>query len=72
MNRFIHRGGRVIGETDDDFEGKPVDLATGEIYGGGIGLSPGHLGATLADLAGLDHNEFLPWVEPISTAIGEG
>jgi uncharacterized protein (DUF1501 family) len=51
------RGGRVIGEMDENFQGKHVDLASGEVSDGGTGLLPGHLGATLLQMAGIDPAE---------------
>lgn len=48
------RGGQVIGAHDSDYLGQPVDLATGELDDGGNSLLPGHLGATLYTLAGMD------------------
>jgi uncharacterized protein (DUF1501 family) len=44
------RGGQVVGEMDESFRGRPVDLASGEATDAGTLLAPGHLGATLLAL----------------------
>lgn len=48
------RGGQVIGAMNADFQGRPVDLRSGEVTETGTGLLPGHLGATLLALADID------------------
>jgi len=53
------RGGQVIGGLTDEFMGKPIDLASGDLYASGTGLLPNHLGATLLTLAGLDPADVL-------------
>jgi uncharacterized protein (DUF1501 family) len=62
------RGGQVIGAMDDDFLGRSVDLATGEVTDSGVGLVPGHLGATLLTLGGVDPAEVLAGGEQAITA----
>ncbi len=52
------RGGQVIGAMNSDFQGVPVDLATGEP--GDTGLLPSHLGATLLAMADIDPAEVVP------------
>jgi hypothetical protein len=47
-------GGRSIGGLDDQGKGSPVDLNSGEISGGGTGLLPSHLGATLLAMGDVD------------------
>lgn len=61
-------GGRVIGAMDDDFQGRTIDLASGELSDSGVGLLPGHLGATLLAMADLDPAEFV-MEDPILAAI---
>jgi hypothetical protein len=53
---------------DDNFLGRPVDLATGEVTDSGVGLVPGHLGATLLTLGGVDPAEVLAGGEQAITA----
>ena len=36
------QGGQVVGEMDDDFRGRPIDLASGEPTDSGTALLPGH------------------------------
>ncbi|MCB9778587.1 MAG: DUF1501 domain-containing protein [Alphaproteobacteria bacterium] len=64
------RGGRVVGAMDSDFRGQPVDLASGDVTDSGVGLLPGHIGATLYALAGLDPDALLTRGEqPISAIL---
>jgi len=63
------RGGQVIGAMDDNFQGRPVDLGTGQLVDGGTSLLPGHLGATLLELAGIDPTDLTGGAEPIRAAI---
>jgi hypothetical protein len=63
------RGGQVIGELSESFEGQAVDLVSGEVDGGGTGLLPGHLGSTLLALADLDWERFAPQTGPIEAAL---
>lgn len=65
------KGGRVIGEVDDNFTGRSIDLSSGEVSDSGVGLLPGHLGATLMQLAGVDYASLLPSYEPIWAALEE-
>jgi len=62
------RGGQVIGELDEDFQGRPVDLVTGEARDDGTGLVPGHLGATLLALGGVDPGDVLTGGEGVIEA----
>ena len=63
------RGGRVVGEVDGDFRGRPVDLASGEASESGVALLPEHLGATLLALGDVDPGEHLGDVEPIGAVL---
>lgn len=63
------KGGQVIGEVDDNFAGRSVDLPSGQVSDTGVGLLPGHMGATLMQLAGVDYAELLPTYEPIWAAV---
>ena len=44
------KGGQVVGELDDNYQGLPVDLSSGATDDGGESLVPGHLGATAGRL----------------------
>ena len=61
-------GNRVIGGFDDYSMGKPVDLATGDLYGNGTPLESKHIGATLLALADIDPQEYLS-TDPIHGVI---
>lgn len=63
------RGGQVIGGVDDDLLGERVDLASGSVHDSGTLLLPGHLGATLLAIGGVDPAEAGIAEEPISAAI---
>jgi hypothetical protein len=63
------RGGQVIGEMDENFLGKPVDLASGEIDAGGTSLLPAHLGATLLRIGDLDPGDFMQQPAPIEAVL---
>lgn len=52
-------GGRTIGGWTEGLIGEPLDLASGEVYAGGTTIKPGHLGATILTMAGLDPAEFM-------------
>jgi len=63
-------GGQVVGGLDGDFVGHPIDLKSGGVTSTGTGLLPGHLGATLLTLAGIDPGtELGPDVHPIEAVI---
>lgn len=65
------RGGQVIGEMDQDYTGRPVDLATGEATDSGTSLLPNHLGATLLAMADIDPGEVIEEeAEPITAVMG--
>ena len=51
------RGGTVVGEMDDDFQGRPIDLESGEATESGERVLPAHLGATLLALGDIDPAE---------------
>jgi hypothetical protein len=65
------RGGQVIGEMNDDFEGQPVDLATGEVTESGTALLPMHIGATLLAMGDVDYTEYLPDGAPLTAAMSD-
>ncbi len=62
-------GGRVIGGYDTWFYGKKIDPVTGEPDEAGRDLSSDAFGATLLTLAGIDSEEHLPGVTPITGAL---
>ncbi len=55
---FLHgagvRGGQSLGGIDESAIGLPLDLVSGQHSADGVVLRPGHIGATLLTLAGLD------------------
>jgi len=63
------QGGQVIGEMDDDFRGRPIDLASGVPTDGGTALTPEHIGATLLALGDVDLGEHLPGIDPIQAVM---
>lgn len=63
------KGGQVIGELNDNYEGKAVDVESGAVDENGDGLLPGHLGATILELAGLDYTEYVTQGRPIKAAM---
>jgi uncharacterized protein (DUF1501 family) len=63
------KGGQVVGALDDDFLGRPVDLASGEATDSGTRLVPGNLGATLLALADIDPADAGILDEPILAAM---
>ncbi len=63
------RGGQVIGALDDNALGRAVDLGSGALDDGGESLLPGHLGATLLQLADVDPAEFVTQGAPITGAL---
>ncbi len=62
-------GGQVIGALDGDALGQPVELRSGEVSESGVGLSPGHLGATLLAMGGLDPAEHVDDADPIEAVM---
>ena len=52
------RGGQSIGAFDQYCFGQNVDLISGEVHNSGEALVPGHLGATLLTLAGIDPQNY--------------
>lgn len=64
------RGGTVVGGYDpDSFQGRPVDLETGEERDDGASLLPGHLGATLLALGGVDPEAWVGDKAPIAAVM---
>ena len=53
------QGGRVFGGYSDLFYGEPVDLSTGEVFGGGQEITPKVLGGTILALGDVDPVEEL-------------
>ena len=52
-------GGQVVGAYDSEVMGQNIDLISGEVFSSGVGLEPGHIGATLFALADIDPSEHL-------------
>ena len=65
-------GDRQVGGMDELFQGRPVDLASGEVTEAGVGVVPtaSHLGATLLAVADEDPAEHLPGFGPIGALVG--
>ncbi len=64
------RGGTTVGGYDrESFLGLRVDTETGEAREDGEALLPGHLGATLLELAGMDSSEWTEHEAPISAVL---
>lgn len=53
-------GDRLVGGHDDNYNGLPLDFATGEVSSGGALVEPPNLGATLLALGGVDPGDALP------------
>ena len=58
-------GGRVVGGFDELFYGKTVDPDTAELDESGIDVTASSVGATLLNLADIDHEDYLPGVEAL-------
>lgn len=65
------RGDTAAGSTDDSFLARPISLATGQPDNSGTFLGTENVGAALLQMGGVDSNDFLPGVDPL-TAIVEG
>jgi hypothetical protein len=63
------QGGQVIGSMNENFQGLPVELSTGESRSDGVALTPEHLGATLFAMGDIDPGDHIPGFEPISVLI---
>jgi hypothetical protein len=63
-------GGQVVGGYDSDVMGQRTDLLTGEVSTSGVGLQPGHIGATLFALADIDPAEHMD-ESPIEAVIAQ-
>lgn len=59
------QGGQVIGEMDEGFQGRPIDMSSGAATDAGTALTPEHIGATLMALGDVDPGDYLPGVDPI-------
>lgn len=53
------QGGRVFGDFSSYFYGEPIDLQTGEVFAGGVDITPKVLGATILSLAGVDSQKVI-------------
>lgn len=62
-------GGRVVGGFEDTLAGARVDLATGQPHPSGVGLLPGHVGATLLALGEVDPGADLADTPPIAAVL---
>ncbi len=65
-------GDRVVGDYDDYFYGKTLDLETGELDADGASLACDTLGATLLTLAGEDAQAYLPGVAAATGLLSDG
>lgn len=65
-------GDRQIGGMDELFQGRPIDLLSGDLAAVGSGVVPSasHLGATLLACADEDPAKWLPGYSPISALVG--
>jgi hypothetical protein len=52
-------GGQVVGEMDEDFLGRPIELGSGESTASGVALQAAHLGATLLALGDVDPEPYV-------------
>jgi len=52
-------GGQVVGGYNSEVMGQRINTVTGEVTSSGVGLEPGHIGATLFALADIDPAEHL-------------
>jgi hypothetical protein len=59
------QGGQVIGEMDEGFQGRPIDMSSGAATDAGTALPPEHIGATLMALGDVDPGDYLPGIDPI-------
>jgi uncharacterized protein (DUF1501 family) len=63
-------GDRQVGGMDELFQGRPIDLATGETSEGGVVPTASHLGATLLAAADEDPAQWLPGYGPVEGLLG--
>ena len=63
------RGQRTIGATDDALIGLPIDFQTGMAAPSGKMLGTENLGTALLQLGGLDPNQYLPGIQPLSALL---
>ncbi|MEQ1570170.1 MAG: DUF1501 domain-containing protein [Myxococcota bacterium] len=63
------RGDRQVGGYDANFQGRGIDLATGDLADGGVVPTTSHLGATLLAANDLDPAEWLPGYPPIAALV---
>ena len=62
-------GGRVIGGHSDQFEGLPVDFATGETTADGQLMSAGAVGGALLMLGDVDPGDWIDDAEPLTALL---
>lgn len=63
------RGDTVLGRTDDGFIAQPIDLSTGQASDSGSIVATENLGTALLQLGGLDPEQWLPGVEPLTALL---
>jgi len=63
-------GNRAIGETDDSLFSMPVDFATGRPSMSGDIVGSENLGAAILEMGGVDLNQYMPGVQPLSALHG--
>jgi hypothetical protein len=61
---------RVVGGLDSYYYGELIDLASGELDPNGADLSSASLGATLLNLADIEHGDYMPGVASIPGLLG--
>lgn len=61
-------GGRPYGVTNDDYEGEPINLTTGDVDSNAQILSPSNVTAGILELVGVPSGDYLP-TEPLSAFI---
>jgi uncharacterized protein (DUF1501 family) len=62
-------GNRVVGETDDGFISLGIDFSTGKQSDSGTVPGAENLGVPLLELGGVDPEQYLPMVEPLSAVL---
>ena len=65
------RGNRTFGGTDDRFIALPCDFETGQTSSTGEIIGTEHVGTALLKLGGLDPEDHLPGVQPLTGLIKE-
>lgn len=62
-------GGRAVGRTTNQLDGRLVDLATGEASSSGVSIFPENFAAGVLTLVGADPEPWFPGVTPLSAII---